>query len=123
MIRSMDTLFQDMGSIGKFTKIAPIGDSNDLLPVASLTHLFGLAHRASVIPGANAIGMASKVFDENGNIRDEKTKNKIEATCRQLVQLCRYESNREKDCEIAEKVLHLMGEYGEVDVPHGSKLE
>jgi chromate reductase len=59
---------------------------------------------AVVVPGANAIGSAFKVFDEDGNIQDERTKAKVDTTFENLVHFCRYEANREADCAVAKEV-------------------
>jgi len=86
MIRSLNTLLQDMGS--------------------------------TVLPGHSAIGGAFKVF-QDGKIVDERTKGKVEASCEKLVHFCRFEANREQDCNVAKAVFKLenMGEYGAVDLP------
>ena len=84
MIRSLNQMFQDMGSI--------------------------------VVPGANAIGSAYKVFGKDGTIQDDVTKSKIETTAGTLVHFCRFQANREYDCEIHHELQNL-GEYGSVDLP------
>ena len=73
-----------------------------------------------IVPGYNTIGNAYQVFDvKEGTITDEKTKQKIDTACSNLVHYCRYEANREHDCEIYRE-LHksqTMGEYGQVELP------
>ena len=103
MIRSLNTFLQDMGAI--------------------------------VLPGHHSIGNANKVFtttaskDDEGSesgsgpaiIIDERTKAKIDGACQNLMNYCRYQTNQQQDCEIAQQLmmkyqqLKCMGEYGQVD--------
>ena len=73
---------------------------------------------STVVPGSNAIGSAFKVFGEDGTIKDERTKAKIDTTCENLIQYCRYQANRETECAVARAMLTNMGEYGNVDLPN-----
>ena len=75
---------------------------------------------AVVVPGNNSIGSAFKVINENGEIVDEKTQEKIDAACANLVHFCRYQANRESDCAVAKELDAIsknLGEYGQVDLP------
>ena len=89
MIRSMNQLLSDFGSV--------------------------------VLSGQHAIGNAFQVIDTDngGSILDDTTKTKIDTACQNLVHFCRYEANREHDCQIARELHNLpnLGEYGQVDLP------
>ena len=71
---------------------------------------------STVVPGSNSIGGAFKVFGDDGTIKDDRTKSKIDTTCDTLVQYCRYQANREAECKVAHALTN-MGEYGSVDLP------
>lgn len=96
------------------TSPGPMGGLRMLRSLAGYLQDMG----AVVVPGHNSIGSAFKVFDDDGNVMDDKTSAKIDAATGQLVHFARYEANRERDCTIAKKVMELnnMGEYGQVDV-------
>lgn len=58
-----------------------------------------------------------RVFDDAGNVTDEKTQSKIDASAGQLFHFARFEANRERDCAIFKEVQALanMGQYGSVE--------
>jgi len=71
-----------------------------------------------VIPSNCSLGGSHKLFDEAGNLQDERAQSKLEAACGQLLHFARFEANRDKDDCIVKliKEQKLDGEYGAVVV-------
>ena len=71
----------------------------------------------NVLAPSAAVGGAFKAFDEEGNLTDDRQKQRIEAAVTSLFHTARDSANREAACQLIKDHLAGVGEYGEVSVP------
>ena len=67
-----------------------------------------------IVPSHCSLGKGFTLFDDEGNIANERAKGKVESACAQMVHFARFEANRDKDSMIVNAIRsqQVAGEYG-----------